>query len=69
MDRIAKDVKATLATIPGTLNISTSRKLLPLEFRLSFDSAKLQLHNLTLPQVAMFAKNATDGIESTTIYR
>lgn len=69
MEGIANDVKKVLATVPGAINIETSRKPLPLEFRLSFDSDKLALYNLTLPQVSLFLKNAIDGTDATTIYK
>ncbi len=69
MENIANDVKKILATVPGAINIETSRKPLPLEFRLSFDSTKLALYNLTLPQVSLFLKNVIDGTDATTIYK
>ncbi|MDD5198148.1 MAG: efflux RND transporter permease subunit [Candidatus Gracilibacteria bacterium] len=69
MEQISGDVKKVLATIPDAINIETSRKPLPLEFRLSFDSTKLALYNLTLPQVSLFLKNTIDGLDATTIYK
>ena len=69
MEGIANDVRKVLATIPGAVNIETSRKPLPLEFRFSFDSTKLALYNLSLPQVSLFLKNTIDGTEVTTIYK
>lgn len=69
MESIANDIKKILATVPGAINIETSRKPLPLEFRLSFDSDKLALYNLTLPQVSLFLKNTIDGTDATTIYK
>lgn len=69
MGQIAADVKKVLATVPDAINIETSRKPLPLEFRLSFDSTKLALYSLTLPQVSLFLKNTIDGTDATTIYK
>ncbi len=69
MDKIAKDYKKILSTIPWAINISTSRKPVPLEFKFSFDSKKLSLYNLTLPQVGVFLKNALDGSEATKILK
>ncbi len=69
LDRIALDVKNVLSTIPGAINIETSRKPLPLEVRFSLDPAKLAVRNLSLPQVSSFLKNAVDGADATTIYR
>ncbi|MDD2516513.1 MAG: efflux RND transporter permease subunit, partial [Candidatus Gracilibacteria bacterium] len=69
MEKIANDYKKVLATIPGTINIQTSRKPVPLEFKFSFDSKKLALYNLTLPQVGVFVRNAIDGTEATKILK
>nr|HRI36889.1 efflux RND transporter permease subunit [bacterium] len=69
MDRIVADTKKTLSEIPGAINISTSRKPLPLEFRFAMDPAKLSVYNLSVPQVAVFLKNAIDGSEATKIYK
>ncbi|MDD5377468.1 MAG: efflux RND transporter permease subunit [Candidatus Gracilibacteria bacterium] len=69
MEQIAADIKKIMLSVPGAINIETSRKPLPLEFRLSFDSTKLALYNLTLPQVSLFLKNVIDGTDATTIYK
>ena len=69
MDKIASDLEHILATIPGAINIDTSRKPLPAEFRFTIDPARLALYDLTLPQVASFIANATDGVQATTIYK
>lgn len=68
LDKIAKDVKTTLATIPGAIDLSTSRKPLPFEFNLELDPAKLSLYDISIPQVAVFLRNVIDGTESTKIY-
>jgi multidrug efflux pump subunit AcrB len=69
MDRIVADTKKTLSEIPGAINITTSRKPLPLEFRFAMDDSKLAVYNLSMGQVAMFLKNAIDGVEATKIYK
>jgi multidrug efflux pump subunit AcrB len=69
LEQIANDVKATLQTIPWVINIETSRKPLPLEFKLDLDGEKLALYDITVPQVASFIKNITDSTEVTKIYK
>jgi HAE1 family hydrophobic/amphiphilic exporter-1 len=68
LDIISKKVKKELSNIPWVINIETSRKPLPLEFRLNFDSSKLEINSLTLPQVSFFIKNSIDWTEATKIY-
>lgn len=69
MNQISKKVQDVLATIPGAINISSSRKPLPSEFRFSFDNDKLALYNLTLPQVSVFLYNVVHGAQATKIYK
>lgn len=69
MEKIANDYKKILATIPGTINIDTSRKPVPLEFKFSFDSAKLALYDLNLAQVGLFIRNVVDWTEATKILK
>ena len=69
LESVAQDVRSMLAKVPGAINIQTSRKPLPIEFRFSFDPAKLALYDLTLPQVASFLRNAVDGAEATKVYK
>lgn len=68
LDKIARDVKNTLGTIPGAIDISSSRKPLPFEFELALDNTKLALYDLSLPQVASFLRNVIDGTQATKIY-
>ena len=69
LDKISKDVKNIVQSIPGAVNVSTSKKPVPVEFNIKFDTAKLSLYNLSLPQVGTFLKTALDGNDATTIYR
>ena len=69
MDHIASDITHILGTIPGAINIDTSRKPLPMEFRFTFDPKRLAVYDITLPQVAGFLANVTVGHEATTIYK
>ncbi len=69
MDKIAQDFKKILATVPGTINIDSSRKPVPLEFSFGFNPEKLALYDLNLPQVWLFMKNVIDWIESTKILK
>ncbi|EKE27418.1 MAG: acriflavin resistance protein [uncultured bacterium (gcode 4)] len=69
MDKISNDYKKILATIPWAINIDTSRKPVPLEFRFSFNSEKLALYDLTLPQVWLFLRNVIDWTKVTNVYK
>ncbi|MDD4151136.1 MAG: efflux RND transporter permease subunit [Candidatus Gracilibacteria bacterium] len=69
LDKIAADVKKVLQTIPGAINIDTSRKALPFEYTFSLDTSKLALYDLTIPQVSTFLKNTIDGVEATKVYK
>ncbi len=68
LDKIASDVKKTLSTIPGAIDISSSRKPLPFEFEVALDNTKLALYDISLPQVASFLRNVIDGTQATKIY-
>lgn len=69
MDKISNDFKKVLASIPWAINIETSRKPVPLEFKFSFNSEKLALYDLSLPQVGLFLRNIVDWTEATRILR
>jgi Cu/Ag efflux pump CusA len=69
LEKIARDVVKTLETIPGAIDITTSRKPLPFEIDFALDETKLALYDVTAPQVALFLKNVIDGNEATKIYR
>lgn len=69
LDKIANDVKNTLAKVPGAINIQTSRKPLPFEFNIVLDTAKLSLYDISATQVSLFLKNVIDGTEATKIYK
>jgi Cu/Ag efflux pump CusA len=58
LERIAKDVTDVLATIPGAIDIKTSRRPLPFEFDIVFDNTRLVLYDITMPQVTAFLRNA-----------
>lgn len=69
MQNIANEYKNILATIPWAINIESSRKPVPLEFKFSFDSNKLALYDLSLAQVGLFIRNVVDGTEATKILK
>ncbi len=68
LDKIAKDVKNTLSSIPWAIDITSSRKPLPFEFNISLDNSKLALYDISIPQVAMFLRNVIDWNDSSKIY-
>lgn len=69
LDKIIKDVKNILLTIPWVINIDTTRKALPFEYNFALDAEKLSLYDLTIPQVSIFLKNSVDWLEVTKIYK
>ncbi|MDD2486876.1 MAG: efflux RND transporter permease subunit [Candidatus Gracilibacteria bacterium] len=69
MQKIADDYKKVLSKVPGAINIESSRKPVPLEFKFSFDSNKLALYDLSLAQVGLFVRNVVDGAEATKILK
>lgn len=69
LDAVAGDVIKALEKVPGAINVQSSRRPLPLEFRLTFDPARLSLYDLTLPQVSSFLRNAVNGAEATKVFR
>lgn len=69
MQSIANKYKAILSTIPWAINIESSRKPVPLEFKFRFDSKKLALYDLTLAQVWVFVRNVVDWAEATKILK
>ncbi|MDR2411790.1 MAG: hypothetical protein LBD88_04435 [Candidatus Peribacteria bacterium] len=60
MEKVAKDVTNVLATIPGAIDIKTTRKPLPFEFDLVFDNTRFALYDVSVPQVAAFLRNTID---------
>jgi len=68
MDKIAADVKKIVQTLPGALNVETSKKALPLEFQLTFDKGKLQFYDIPFVSAVGFLRNAIDGAETTSIF-
>lgn len=68
LDMIAKDVQDTLKTIPGVIDIATSKKPLPFEFKLVLDPMKLSLYDVSIPQVATFLRNIIDGSKASKVY-
>jgi Cu/Ag efflux pump CusA len=60
LEKIAKDVSDTLATIPGAIDITTSRQPLPFEFDIILDNTRLALYDISVPQVATFLRNVID---------
>lgn len=69
LEKISQDVIQILKTIPWVINIETSKKPLPFEIYFSFDTQKLALYQLSIPQVSSFLKNAIDGTKILTIYK
>lgn len=69
LNSILEDIKKIAEDIPGAINVGTSVQTTPLEFSLQFDTEKLKIYDLSLPQVASFLKMAIDGLEVTKIFK
>ncbi len=69
LNKILRDIKTITETIPGAVNVSTSVQSTPLEFSFQFDTQKLQIHGLSLSQVALFLKMAIDGSDVTKVFK
>lgn len=69
LDRILDDLRNIIQEIPWALNITTSRWNVPFEYNIRFDSDRLALHHLTIPQVSMFLKESIDWVETTKVFK
>lgn len=69
LDRILDELKVIVQKVPWALNITTSRWNVPFEYNIRFDSDRLALYHLTIPQVSMFLKEAIDWIETTKVFK
>lgn len=68
LEKIWNDIKKTLSKIPWVVNITSSRKPLPLELRFTLDPMKLEINSLNIWQVSMFIKNSVDWIDPSKVY-
>lgn len=69
LDIILDDLRNIVQEIPWALNITTSRWNVPFEYNIRFDSDRLALYHLTIPQVSMFLKEAIDWLETTKVFK
>jgi multidrug efflux pump subunit AcrB len=64
--RIAAEIKAELASMPGVFNIEDNVPEGPLELQVALDEHRASLHGLTFEDVAVALRAANDGLVSST---
>lgn len=64
--RVAAELKAELATIPGVFNIEDNMPVGPRELRIRLDENRASLHGLTFQDVGMALRAANDGLVPST---
>ncbi|MCX6761583.1 MAG: efflux RND transporter permease subunit [Candidatus Moranbacteria bacterium] len=69
LDKIAGDLRPTLASIPGVINIDTSLKPAPAEYTFMLDSAKMELYNLNAALVGGTIRMAISGTKISTVIK
>ncbi len=67
LDKIARDLKPILDTIPGVINSDISLKDAPAEYTFALDAAKMELYNLNATLVGSTLRTAISGTTITTI--
>ena len=61
-DRIAAQLRDSMATVPGLVNISVSRGDYVPEYRVEFDREKLALYGLNMSTASNFLRNRINGL-------
>jgi len=69
LDKIAKDLKPILASIPGVININISLKESPAEYSFQLDPDRLEFYNLNAAYVGSILRMAISGTEVTKVIR
>lgn len=69
LDKIAKNLKVLLASIPGVVNIDVSLKESPAEYSFQLDPDRLEFYNLNAAYVGSVLRMAISGSEVTTVIR
>ncbi|MCP5056558.1 MAG: efflux RND transporter permease subunit [bacterium] len=64
--RVAAELKADLATIPGVFNIEDNLPIGPRELRVRLDEHRASLHGLTFQDVGIALRAANDGLVPST---
>lgn len=69
LDKIAKDLKSILGSIPGVINIAISLKASPAEYSFQLDPDRLEFYNLNAAYVGSTLRMAISGTEVTKVIR
>ena len=69
LDKIASDLKQTLAEVPGTTNIKTSLKNAPADYTFALDPVRLSFYGLDATSVGSTLRMAINGSKITTVLR
>jgi multidrug efflux pump subunit AcrB len=69
LDKIANDLKKTLAAIPGAVNADVSLKESPADYTFALDPQRLELYDLNAAMVGSTLRLAISGSEITTVIR
>lgn len=67
LDKISKDFENILSNIPNVTNITTSNVETNGELFINVDRAKAAMYGLSMDQIALFLRNAVNGIGASTI--
>ena len=69
LDRIARDLKPILESIPGAVDAEISLKESPAEYTFMLDPAKMELYSLNAAYVGSILRTAITGTEVTTVIK
>jgi HAE1 family hydrophobic/amphiphilic exporter-1 len=69
LDRVSKELKPILSSIPGVINIDTSLKEAPAEYTLSLDPIRMEFYNLNAAYVGSIMRMAISGLETSTVIK
>ena len=69
LDKIARDLKPIIDSLPGTINSDISLKDAPAEYTFALDSAKMELYDLNATIVGSALRSAISGTTVTTVIR
>ncbi len=67
LDKIAKDLKPVLESIPGVVNSDISLRDAPAEYTFKLDPIKMEFYNLTAASVGSVLRTAISGTEVSTV--
>ena len=69
LDRIVQDLKPTLASIPGVINVDSSLREAPADYTFTLDRDKMALYGLNAAQIGSVLRTAVSGTEISTVLK